>query len=95
MTTKPSPKALDEYMVEVQKQAVHLVVQPRMGFSPFAEMFNGIAKVRDFDAGPRAATATIDAKTRQNKYVEAEAALAKGIPTQRLSNRYTWSSADQ
>lgn len=57
--------------------ADELVVQPRMGFSDFESMREGLERVRDFD-GSAIGTLTIDSFTRRNMLREAAEAVRKG-----------------
>lgn len=63
--------------IDKHRSLGQLVVQPRMGFGPIADMQQGLIAVKEANA-PTVGTITLDSYTRVNKYQRAREALENG-----------------
>ncbi len=67
-----------QQFIERQRKQGRLIAQPRMGFSGFDLMRNGLKKVKDLP-GPTIGTITLDSYTRTGEFEKASHALLNGL----------------
>jgi methylaspartate mutase epsilon subunit len=77
MTSQPVNPGYFHHFVERKRAEGELIVQPRMGFSDFRKMRQGLTAVRDCPA-PTIGTITLDSYTRQGQFEKSDQALKDG-----------------